>query len=72
MSFESIKMMLEFLRQHKNTEITYTFKNNNHPVALVCLKHMGVIQIVFSHLPHEVSYYHDTDEAASVIDKLIN
>ncbi|OES46149.1 hypothetical protein [Domibacillus iocasae] len=72
MSFESIKMMLEFLRHHRNTEIIYTFKNNNHPVALVSLKNIGIIQIVFSQLPHEISYYHDEAAAAAVIDKLIN
>ena len=72
MSFESIKMMLEFMRQYKNTEIIYTFKNNNRPVALVRLKNIGIIQIVFPQLPHEISCYDDVDEAASVIDKLIN
>ncbi|MCM3789453.1 hypothetical protein M3221_13690 [Domibacillus indicus] len=72
MSLESIKMMLEFMQHHRNTKIIYTFKNNNHPVALVCLKNIGMIQIIFSQLPNEISYYHDADEAASVIDKLIN
>lgn len=72
MSFESIKMMLEFMRHHRHTEIIYTFKNNNHPVALVSLKNIGIIQIVCSQLPDEISYYHDADEAASVINKLIN
>ena len=72
MSFESIKMMLEFMRHHRQTEIIYTFKNNNQPVALVRLKNIGMIQIVFPQLLDEIHYYHDADEAASVINKLIN
>ncbi|WNS79384.1 hypothetical protein RRU94_17760 [Domibacillus sp. DTU_2020_1001157_1_SI_ALB_TIR_016] len=72
MSLNSIKMMLEFMRHYKHTEITYTFRKNKQPVALVCLKNAEVIQIVFSQMPHEISYYEGIDEAAFVIDKLIN
>ena len=72
MSFDSIKTMLDFMLYYKNTEITYTFKKNDQPVALVCLKNMGIIQIEFSQVPHEIHYYKDLDEASAVIDKLIN
>jgi len=72
MSFASIKMMLELMLHYKNTEITYTFKKNHQPVALVCLRNMGIIQIKFFQVPLEISNYKNLDEAASAIDKLIN
>lgn len=72
MSIESIVKMLETLCYYKDVEITHTFSRDELPLLKVCyVKNTETLQITFLQ-SQTVDCYEDVEEAASIIEKLIN
>lgn len=72
MSFAHIKEMLEMLCYYHNVEITHTFSKDKKPLLKVfCIENTEILQVTFieSQMTEE---YKDVEEAASIIEKLIN
>ncbi|WP_050182146.1 hypothetical protein [Domibacillus robiginosus] len=72
MSLNHIKEMLKTLCYYNTVEITHTFsKNGQDFLKASCKKNTETIQLTFVEC-QTIEYYDDVEEAASVIEKLIN
>ncbi|MEM1505922.1 hypothetical protein RG959_21220 [Domibacillus sp. 8LH] len=72
MSLSRIKEMLKTLCYYNTVEITHTFSKYGQDFLKVnCEKNTEAIQLTFVEC-QTIKYYDDAEEAASVIEKLIN
>jgi len=72
MSLKHIKEMLNTLCYYNTVEITHTFSRNGQAfLKASCLRNTETIQFTFVK-SQTIEYYDDVEEAASVIEKLIN
>lgn len=72
MSLKHINEMLKTLCYYNTVEITHTFSKNGQAfLKASCKKNTETIQLSFVE-SQTIEYYDDTEEAAAIIEKLIN
>lgn len=72
MSLDKLKETLEILRYYNTVEITHTFKRDEQPlISVCCLRNTTIIQVTIIE-NQTVQYYDCVEEAAAIIDELIN
>lgn len=72
MSLKHLKEMLKMLCYFNSVEITHTFSKNGQAfLKASCKKNTETIQLTFVE-SQTIEYYDDVEEAAAVIEELIN
>lgn len=72
MSLDTLRDLLETLCCYNTIDITHTFDKDEQSIASVCcLKNTSTIQVTMFET-QSIEQYENVEEAASVIEKLIN